>query len=237
MVQEYNNGAGSRLSLEIFEMKSPAGAYGMWTFKKGPRGEAIGLGDEGQLDDYYLNFWKGHYLVTVTGLTPSETIRDDVVAVGRDVDSRIKESGDRPDLVGLISREGLVPSSIRYFQGYLGVYNSIPILARAAGEILEGVRADDASGRTIGIFRYPDKESALKKLAELEAGFSAERPAADSRISGPVMIAQDDKWGSCFAQLKEDVIVFLIGNIDLSEAKEGLDLVIRNIEQAQKETK
>jgi hypothetical protein len=67
LVQEYKNREGIRLSLELFQMTSPESAYGMYTFKRSPRGAPLEIGAEGQLEDYYLNFWKGNFLVTITG--------------------------------------------------------------------------------------------------------------------------------------------------------------------------
>jgi len=231
IVQDYKNDAGSRLSLEIFEMGSSDSAYGMFTFKKGPRGETIGLGDEGQLDDYYLNFCKGRYLVTITSLDQAETAGEHVLAIGRTVESRIKERAARPGLVGLLPAEGLLPLSVKYFRGPLGVSNSIPLLAKPAAGIKDGVRADYGSGLTICVFRYPDKDLAQRRLAELKAGFSADRPVKDRGVNGPVLIARDEKGRSFFAQLEEAHIAFVGGRLDLSEAGEELAGIIVNIKR------
>jgi hypothetical protein len=102
MVQDYRNGDGSRLSLEIFEMQSPDSAYGMYTFKRSPRGEPLVLGDEGHLADYYLNLCKGRYLVTITSLDQVETAREGLLAIARAVDKRIEETAAKPDLIGVL---------------------------------------------------------------------------------------------------------------------------------------
>jgi Family of unknown function (DUF6599) len=238
VIQDYKNDDGRRLSLEIFEMRSSESAYGMWTFKKGPRGEKIGLGDEGQLDDYYLNFCKGRYLVTVTGLIPEEPTRDGVIAIGHEVDTRIPETGVvRPGLIGLLPRDGLLQSSIRYFRGPLGILNSLPLLVKAAAGIEEGVRADYESGRTICVFRYPDEAAAQKQLTGAKAGLFAERLDAYSGIAGPVLVAQDDRGGACFAQLEDVYIVFGTGRIDPDQAEADLKPVIMNIRKEKKETR
>ncbi len=231
IVQDYKNDAGSRLSLEIFEMGSSDSAYGMFTFKKGPRGETIGLGDEGQLDDYYLNFCKGLYLVTITSLDQTETAGEGLLAIGRFVESRLKETAARPGLVGLLPVEGLLSSSVKYFRGPLGVSNSFPLLAKTAVGIKDGVRVDYGSGRTICVFHYPDKDLAERKLAEAKAGFSAARPAKDPGVTGPALIAWDEKGGSFFAQVEEDYIVFISGDLDLPEAGEELAGIIVTIKR------
>jgi hypothetical protein len=62
VVQDYENAAGKSVSLEIFEMETPAAAFGIFTFKRSGQGKSIAVGAE--LEDYYLNFWKGRFLVT-----------------------------------------------------------------------------------------------------------------------------------------------------------------------------
>ncbi len=59
---------GRRLKMEIYEMESPAAAYGMFTFKRGEKGLKMDIGQEAVLEEYYLNFWKGSLLCTIIGL-------------------------------------------------------------------------------------------------------------------------------------------------------------------------
>jgi len=226
IVQDYKSGAANRISLEIFEMQSSAGAYGMFTFKKGPHGEAIDLGDIGQTDDYYLNFCKGRYLVTITSLDQTETAAEGGLAIGRAVGSLIRETEAEPGLVARLPREALRPQSIKYFRGRLGVSNSLPILAKAAGGITEGVKADYDSGRTICVFRYQDKELARRKWTEAKGASPEATPVGGSNDNGPVLVVRDDKGRSYFARLEEDSIYFIIGRLDLTEAGEALVRII-----------
>jgi hypothetical protein len=229
IVQDYKSGADNRISLEIFEMQSSAGAYGMFTFKKGPHGEAIDLGDIGQTDDYYLNFCKGRYLVTITSLDQTETAAEGGLAIGRAVGSLIRETEAEPGLVARLPREALCPQSIRYFRGRLGVSNSLPLLAKAAGGITEGVKADYDSGRTICVFRYPDKELARRKWTEARAAFPEAQSAAGAADGGPVLVARDEKGHSFFARQEEDSIYYVIGALDLAAAGDALARVIEEM--------
>lgn len=231
IVQDYKDRAGSRISLEIFEMQSPYGAYGMFTFKKGPRGETIGLGDRGQMDDYYLNFCKGRYLVTITSLDRAETAGEGGLAIGRAVDLFIQETSAEPALLARLPRDGLRTPSIKYFRGRLGVSNSLPLLAGAAAGIEEGVMADYDSGRTIGVFHYPDEDSARKKWTEAKAAFPDEPQAAGSGDSGPALVARDEKGRSFFARLEADFMFFVIGRLDLAAAGEALARIIGDMKR------
>jgi hypothetical protein len=226
IVQDYKDDAGSRISLEIFEMQSPDAAYGMYTFKKGPHGRAVDLGDRGQWDDYYFNFCKGRYLATITSLDQAEAAQKGGLAIGRAVDALIGEPGTEPGLVARLPKENLRPHSIKYFRGRLGVSNSLPLLAKAAAGILDGALAETESGRTVCIFQYPDRESALQKWAEAKDPDTERAQAVRTGDAEPVLFAGDDKGVSYFARLEDKSIYFIIGRLNPAEAGEALARLI-----------
>lgn len=235
IVQDYKNAAGSRLSLEIFEMNSPESAYGMFTFKSSRRGEAVDLGDECQLADYYLNLCKGRYLVTVTGLDQAEVARGGLLVIARAVDSRIQEKAAKPTLISILPEEGLQPASIRFFRGPLGLFNSEALLTPVATGIETGARGDYISGRTIFVLKYPSTDSSKKKLAEAIAHYSQDRKFVDFAVSGSIMTARDEKGRSIFAQLEGEYIVFVIGRISSHEARADLARVVDRIRRQPKQ--
>ncbi|NTU74630.1 MAG: hypothetical protein HGA86_00715, partial [Anaerolineaceae bacterium] len=90
---EYLNARGKSIKLEIYEMESPAAAYGIYTFKTDDGGRALAIGREALLEDYYLNFWKGNLLVTVIGSDSEEESVQGVVALAKAVDAHIAKTG------------------------------------------------------------------------------------------------------------------------------------------------
>ncbi len=89
IVQDYENAAGKSVSLEIFEMETPAAAFGIFTFKRSGQGKSIAVGAGAELEDYYLNFWKGRFLVTLTGFDDSGGTIEGLLAVAGTVDAKI----------------------------------------------------------------------------------------------------------------------------------------------------
>ncbi len=87
--QEYISQNNKTVNLEIFEMESRSGAYGMYSFKAGKNGKKIAFGNEGLLEDYYLNFWKGKYLVTLTGFDSDKETIDGLITIAKAVDDKI----------------------------------------------------------------------------------------------------------------------------------------------------
>jgi hypothetical protein len=153
---EYANVQGKSIKLEIYEMESPAAAYGIYTFKIGDGGRALAIGQEALIEDYYLNFWKGNLLVTVIGQDSEEATVQSVVALAKAVDMRIAKAGERPGLVGLLLREPLAFSHPKYVRGSLGVMNSYIFGTENIFRVHEGMIGSVGDCRAF-VFRYADE--------------------------------------------------------------------------------
>jgi hypothetical protein len=71
----YRNSEGKRINLEIYEMLSPESAKSIYRKKAGDKGQKVSVGEEAAMEDYYLNFRKGAYQVTLSGYdTQRETL-------------------------------------------------------------------------------------------------------------------------------------------------------------------
>ena len=82
--REYSHADGKHfISLEIYEMDSPAAAFGIYSFNSGQGGEALDVGTEALLQEYYLNVWKGRYLLVLTGADSEETTRAGLLEIGQ----------------------------------------------------------------------------------------------------------------------------------------------------------
>ena len=57
----YRNNEGKRINLDIYEMLSPESAKSIYRRKAGDKGEKVSVGEEGAMEDYYLNFRKGGF--------------------------------------------------------------------------------------------------------------------------------------------------------------------------------
>lgn len=155
MRAEYVNSRGKSVKLEIYEMESPAAAYGIYTFKIGG-GKASAIGQEALLEDYYLNFWKANLLITVIGQdSEAETVQG-VIALSKAVDARIAKTGKRPDLADLLLREPLAYSRPKYVRGSLGVMNSYIFDTEDIFGVREGLIGAAGDCRTF-VFRYADE--------------------------------------------------------------------------------
>ena len=167
VLQDYKNASGKSVSLEIFEMETPAAAYGMFTFKRSGKGKSVPLGSGADLEDYYLNFWKGRFVVTLTGFDETAATIDGILAVGGAVDAKIADKSDLPALVEALPEAGLKLGSVKYLKGLLGLNNVYPFYTARGLNFLEAIQGDYEGGAMLIVMEYAAVEARDKAWAEL----------------------------------------------------------------------
>jgi len=211
-VQDYSDGRGRSVSLEIFEMTDAGAAFGMYTFKTTGKGEPLELGQGGQIEDYYLNFWKGRYLFTITGFDDApETIRG-LLAVGKAADLLAPESGQPPALAGRLPAEGLDVKSVKYVRGRIGLANIFPPAAGGHLPVREAVRGDYGPGRLF-LLECEGTEGAKKTMSALGAILAGGPSFQGYRESGGRMSAADDR-GTPYVARAIDGLVWVASGFD-----------------------
>ena len=156
LVQDYTNMNGRKISLEIYEMTDSTAAYGIYSFKRSSAGEEFAVDKQGHLEDYYLNFWKGKYLVTLTGFDEEAETIQGLKVIATTVSHRLDGKSELPSLVGLLPDDGMIKPSIKYFMGNLGLKNIFRDFSMQFTAFTEGVKADNNAGANTFIFKYED---------------------------------------------------------------------------------
>lgn len=225
-VQDYKNPAGRTVSLEVFEMASPAAAYGMFTFKRSGEGAAVPLGVDAELESYYLNFWGGRYLLTITGFDEDPATVAGLSVVGQAAAARIGAEAARPELVSLLPPAGLCPGSLKYFVGRLGLDNTRAFFSARAFPAGEGVRGVYDDGTGLFVFRYDSAEAARLAFAEMTSGFAADARYREIRRTDETFAARDEKGGALAAAARDTLILLSTGGTPDAAAgrlKSGLE--------------
>jgi len=171
IVQDYTRKNGKSIALEIFEMEGSEGAYGIYTFKTSTQGKELALGDKAQLADYYLNFWKGDFVVTLIGFDEDEETVKGLQKIARAVDAKIKSRGREPAFVSLLPEKDLIGQSIKYFKGNLGLYNSYPFFTQDVFRLKKGIKGDYKAGYSVFIINYKDSEENQKRFNDVKKSF------------------------------------------------------------------
>jgi len=230
IVQDFKNKRGKAISLEIFEMEDVESAFGMYTFKISAEDRKLALGSDARLSDYYLNFWKGNLLVTITGFNENEETISGLQELARAVDAKIKRTGERPRLVSVLPEEGLLPTSIKYFQGNLGLYNSYPFFTKDVFHLKEGIKGDYKGGYTVFIIHSHGTEDAQKKFDDVMRHFEQSPKYMDGKLLEEMLFQVEDSKGKrMFISVYKSRIFVAMGAVHRSQAKEIFSSIEENI--------
>ena len=231
LVQDYKNDNEKSISLELYEMNEPESAFGMYTFKRGDSGEVMSIGSGGSLEDYYLNYWKGRFLVTITGFdSDNETIKG-LRTIAQSVDNLLPDSGEPPELVDLLPDYGLEKEGIKYFRGHLALFNSYPFFNEDVFSVKRGVRGNYSQGFSLFIFEYPDEEECRNIFLEVVQKFKQNDHYRDFDMAGKqnfVVLAPERKMLT--VEYYRNYILILLGDFTGKEKTDVLDRLKERIE-------
>ncbi|MDP1991610.1 MAG: hypothetical protein Q8K00_11365 [Syntrophales bacterium] len=90
VIATYRNNEGTRINLDIYEMLSPENAKNIHRKKASDKGQKVSVGEEAAMEDYYLNFRKGPYQVTLSGYDTQRETLEWLLLMARLVAERIR---------------------------------------------------------------------------------------------------------------------------------------------------
>ena len=158
--QSYTLNDSLYINLEIYQMEDSAAACGMFTFKTGTAGTPVEIGDGALLESYYLNFWKGRYLVTLIGLDESAATRGKLLSLARAVAAAIPRGAYPPPLMRLVRDYHGNPRRTTYIEGGLGLYNRYAFQTGDIFSMEEGVILDFTDTEQMFLFSYSEPRRA-----------------------------------------------------------------------------
>jgi hypothetical protein len=200
-------------NLEIYEMQNPEAAYGVYTFKTGDSGKPIDVGNEGLLEDYYINFWKGNFQVTVIGFDSKKETLEGIIQAAKIVNAKIKETGQKPKLLQLLPKGDkfqLKPNGITYLKGNLALFNQYEFDSKDIFGLKEGVVANYQDFRFF-IFQYKDATE-CKKWFDIAKKYLENNPSyKDFSIKEASFSFTDNKNNPFYIQLHKQYILIIQG--------------------------
>jgi hypothetical protein len=196
-VRRYENVEGAVLHIEVWQLATPADAYGLFTAST--TGEPADIGNDGDADPgRRLAFWQDRYTVHVRAR--QELPDADLWAFAQPVSAALPEGGERPALVGRLPPDGLVERSGIFFHEEISIQDRLWLGGEnvlGLGLNTDGVLARyEASGAVAQLLlvQYPNTDAASAGLAALE----------DGQLDGLVTAgARDNLLGAVFGEMDE----------------------------------
>jgi len=194
-VRRYENAEGIMLRVGIWQLATPADAYGLFTTSIA--GEPADIGGGGDADvGRRLAFWQDRYTVQVRA---RQEIDDaDLRGFAEAVFTALPAGGERPALVGRLPPEGLVERSGAFFHEEISIQDRLWLGGEnllGLGKETEGVLAQYDVGGAVAqllLVQYSNAEAASAGLAALEG----------SQVDGLVTAdVRDNLLGAVFGEI------------------------------------
>ena len=190
IVQRYQNAAGARLNVEIWQLANSADAYGL--FHSGIAGQPVSIGVEGDSDPgRRLAFWQQRYFVSVTA---TEAIPDETLwTFAKEIGKRLPPGGEPPAIVKRLPPEGFVDGSALFFHEEISIQMEIWLggenilgLGQTTNGIVARYEWGDQKARLL-LIEYPTASEAARGLKALRGSEIQDIVAAES--NGVVLAA------------------------------------------------
>ncbi len=183
-VGRYQNAGGALINIEIWQLDSPANAFGLYT--AGRTGQPVDLGNEGSADaGQRVLFWQDRYYVAVASVRKASDA--DLQALARNVSDALPKGGTRPAVVAHLPPNGLVPQSYVFFRQEISVASEVWLGGEnrlGLGDDTEGVVARyrwNAHVIHLLLVQYPSAQRAQAGLEALKSGQIEDVVSASAR--------------------------------------------------------
>jgi hypothetical protein len=110
------------VTVEIYQMRSPLHAFGIYAAERSPDDHSIGVGEvQGSLGEFSLNFWKGAYYVKTTSSKRSTEEKEMLTELANSVARKIEGDFSEPELFSCFPKKDRVKGSERFIpKNFLG---------------------------------------------------------------------------------------------------------------------
>ncbi len=206
-VRKYADAAENELNLDIYDMGSPAEAFGMFSCDRQDPEAGIGQGSE--YGPGLLRFWRGRYFVSITVSGNEDKAEKAVLELGKAVAPLLGPDGGPPEMLELLPSAGLRPEKTAYFHNHVHLSNRYFVASENIlnlDEKTECLFAEYGSGTgesaLLLVVRYPDADKARAAFASFLRSFLPGADADGAALTG------SGKWSMIKARENVLAVVF-----------------------------
>jgi len=201
-VRKYQNAQGANLSVEVWQLATPADAYGLFT--SGIAGTPVAIGNDGDGDPgWRIVFWKNRYYVQV--YARQELPDADLQGLARAVAAALPAGGERPALVSRLPAEGLVERGFIFFHEEISIQSEVWL----GGENILGL-----SPQTNGVLARYDLGGTVARLLLIEYPDTVAASAAQAASAGLTALNGSGVSGLVTANASGNLLGAVFGEVD-----------------------
>jgi len=213
------------LIVDFFDMGTSSDAFGVFTHDL--MGENSGIGQGSTYKGGLLSFWKSRFFVSVYAEEENPEAKAAVLALGRSIDSSIKQTGRKPMLLEFLPKKNLDKKDIHYFHTHLilnyhfFVADQNILNLNAQTEAVLAAYGQKPDRGDLLLIHYPDVEKALEAYSDFTRAYMPD-------LTEPGLVqTEDKKWTA--AVISRDMIIIFIGASSREAAREMMATVDKKI--------
>jgi hypothetical protein len=105
---------GHQAVIDIFWMKDPLDAFGIYAQERNPEYKFLKIGNEGYTGGSSLNFWSGPYYVKITTFEENGELREEMTKLAAAIAGKVAAPGAEPVEASYFPKENQLPHTIAY---------------------------------------------------------------------------------------------------------------------------
>lgn len=215
--RKYRGPGDNEIALDIYDMGSPADAFGVYSSER--EDDEAGIGQGSEYSEGLLRFWQDRFFVSVLAVGDEEIVGPVIKEIGKVVAAAIKSTGPEPDMLKLLPREGLDENRVRYFhknlllvKHYYVADENILNLSGKTDCLLAEYPVKDQEPVYLLLIKYPAFPYAKKAYARFLQAYMPEAVAAG------VVETENRKWA--MAKHKRNMITIVFDAPSKARAEE-----------------
>jgi hypothetical protein len=222
---EYRSLDGARsMAIEIFQMKNPKHAFGIYAAERSTDDRLINMGAQGYLGENVLNFWKGHYYVKLTSFQVSSDTKEILMMLASVIAAKIKGTYSEPELFACFPAKHRVRLSERFIpKNFLG-----------QSFLENGYRVEYTSGGSsyqVFLVKSASRQKAVEAFAKYEDFLKSQNEKMSS--------SKKDDYQVIFGEREKGKAIFRYGSFvggvlnrkDLSEARRIIEEIVQKLKK------
>ena len=192
-VRRYGRDGADDIVLDVYDMGSPAEAFGVFSCDR--EDPAAGIGQGSEFGFGMLRFWRNRFFVTIMTTGEDEAADAAILDLGRAVAAELGPDGEPPAMLKLLPTDGLIDDRTSYFHSNINLNNRYFLASEnilGLGDDTECAFAeyqgDGAESIKLLVVSYPNSARAEVVLDSFILGYMPE--AGESGLAQ----MEDDGW-------------------------------------------
>jgi len=201
-VRRYSRDGADDIVLDVYDMGSPADAFGVFSCDR--EDPEAGIGQRSEYGFGLLRFWQNRFFVTIMTTGEDEAADAAILDLGRAVADGLGPDGELPSILNLLPTDGLIDDRTSYFHSNINLNNRYFIASEnllALGDDIDCVFAeyggDGVESMKLLLVRYPDSARAGTAFDSFIQGYmpeAGESGLAQMEDGGWTLAGVDDEY-------------------------------------------